>query len=182
MPPERHRRKNIRVHQDVYAQPGTMALLTACTASRRDVFADPDHADLLTTEIRRLHGEEWRVLGFCVMPDHVHLLVLNLRGSLIDFMRTLKGRTARGLRGSLARRLWQRSFHDHLLRRNEDIAVTLLYLFENPVRAGLVEEWTQHPWSGSYQWPGIGPEFFAIRPENVLWNEILGPATEIEDS
>ena len=182
MPPERHRRKNIRVHQDVYAQPGTMALLTACTASRRDVFADPDHADLLTTEIRRLHGEEWRVLGFCVMPDHVHLLVLNLRGSLIDFMRTLKGRTARGLRGSLAGRLWQRSFHDHLLRRNEDIAVTLLYLFENPVRAGLVEEWTQHPWSGSYQWPGIGPEFFAVRPENVLWNEILGPATEIEDS
>lgn len=116
------------------------------------------------------------------MPDHVHLLVINLKGSLIEFMRILKGRTARGLRGSTAGSLWQRSFHDHLLRRNEDINGTLLYLLENPVRAGLVEEWTQYPWCGSFQWPGIDPEFFAVRPENVLWNEIFGPAKEIEDS
>jgi REP element-mobilizing transposase RayT len=182
VPRERHRRKRIRVDQAVYAQPGTVALLTTCTASRRHVFAQPDHADLLTAEIRRLHGEDWRVLGFSVMPDHVHLLVLNLKGSLIEFMRMLKGRTARRLRGSTTDSLWQRSFHDHLLRRNEDINGTLLYLLENPVRAGLVEEWTQYPWCGSFQWPGIDPEFFAVRPENVLWNEIFGPAQETEDS
>ena len=48
-----------------------MALLTACTASRRHIFADSIHADLAVTEIGRLHGENWRILGFCVMPEDV---------------------------------------------------------------------------------------------------------------
>jgi len=115
----------------------------------------------------------WRVLGYCLMPDHVHLLVLNLRGSLMDFMRLLKGRTAQGLRKSVSGAVWQRSFHDHLSRRTEDIAETLRYLLENPVRAGLVSEWPRYPWCGSLQWPKISPEFFALNPKNVLWAEIL---------
>ncbi len=88
-------------------------------------------------------------------------------------MRFLKGRTAHGLRENVSGTVWQRSFHDHLIRRNEDITGTLRYLLENPVRARLVSEWTQYPWCGSLQWPEIGPEFFAVNPTNVLWAEIL---------
>jgi len=166
VPPQKPRRKKARLHQAVYAQPGTVALLTTCTASRRPIFTD--------TEIGRLHGENWRILGFCVMPDHVHLLAFNINGSLLDLMRLFKGRTAKGLRGDVPGTLWQRGFHDHLLRRNEDIHQTLLYMFENPVRAGLMAEWTQYAWCGSFQWPEIDPEFFSVRPENVLWNEVFG--------
>ncbi len=69
----------------------------------------------------------------------IHLMALNIQGSLLDLMRLFKGRTAKGLRGDVAGPLWQRAFHDHLLRRNVEIHQTLLYMFENPVRAGLVE-------------------------------------------
>jgi hypothetical protein len=136
----------------------------------------------VTTEIGRLHGEKWRVLGFCVMPDHIHLLVFNINGSLLDLMRLFKGRTSNGLRGDIAGTLWQRGFHDHLLRRNEEIHQTLLYMFENPVRAGLAAEWTQYPWCGSFQWPEIDPEFFSVRPQDVLWNEVFGFPTETGNS
>ena len=159
-----------------------MALLTACTALRRHVFADSIHADLAVTEIGRLHGEDWRILGFCVMPDHVHLLVFNINKSLVDLMRLFKGRTARGLRGDVEGTLWQRGFHDHLLRRNEEIFRTLLYMFENPIRAGLAEVWTQYPWCGSFQWPEIDPEFFSVRPEDVRWNEVFEAVAGSEDS
>jgi hypothetical protein len=107
------------------------------------------------------------------MPDHVHLLAFNIQGSLLDLMRLFKGRTAKRLRGDVAGTLWQRGFHDHLLRRNQDIFRTLLYMFENPVRAGLVEAWTLYPWCGSVQWPEIDPEFFSVRPEDVRWNEVF---------
>ena len=116
------------------------------------------------------------------MPDHVHLLALNIQGSLLDLMRLFKGRTARRLRGDVTGTLWQRGFHDHLLRRNEDIFRNLLYMFENPVRAGLVETWTEFRWCGSFQWPGIGPEFFSVRPEDVLWSEIFRTGAESGDS
>jgi REP element-mobilizing transposase RayT len=124
-------------------------------------------------ELDRLHAERWRILGYCVMPDHVHLLVLNIENSLLDFMRLFKGRLVRRLRGHVAGTVWQRSSHDHLLRRNEDINGTLRYLLENPVRAGLVDKWTQYPWCGSLQWPKIDPEFFAVNSANVLWGEIF---------
>jgi REP element-mobilizing transposase RayT len=174
VPPRKPRRKPVRLYEEAYARSGALALLTACTASRRRVFGVPDRADLVTTEIGHLHGENWRILGYCVMPDHVHLLAFNIQGSLLDLMRLFKGRTAKGLRGEVTGTLWQRGFHDHLLRRNEDISRTLLYMFENPVRAGLVEAWTQFSWCGSFQWPEIDPEFFSVRPEDVHWNEVFG--------
>ena len=116
------------------------------------------------------------------MPDHVHLLALNIQGSLLDLMRLLKGRTAKGLRGDVTGALWQRGFHDHVLRRNEDIYRTLLYMLENPVRATLVEAWMQYPWCGSFQWPEIHLEFFSVRPEDVRWNEALLTDAGSEDS
>ncbi len=106
------------------------------------------------------------------MPDHVHLLV-HIDGSLVDFMRLFKGRTARLVRGRVDGPLWQRSFHDHLIRRNEDITATLKYLFENPVRAGLVRDWTAYAWCGSLRWPGIDSEFFAVNPSDVVWTEMF---------
>ncbi len=167
------RRKRIRVDKAVYAQPGTIALLTVCTDSKTPVFRETDSAEIVRSEIRRLHGDRWSVLGYCIMPDHVHLLVLNVDGSLVDFVRVLKGRTARLLRERVDRSPWQRSFHDHLIRRSDDISATLKYLFENPVRAGLVSDWTKYAWSGSLRWPGIGPEFFALNPSDVLWTEMF---------
>ena len=35
--------------------------------------------------------------------------------------------------------IWQKVFHDHALRREEDIRRAARYIFANPVRAGLVE-------------------------------------------
>ncbi len=173
MPNSKHRRQQIRLAPEVYAQPGAVALLTTCTTDRKRIFEHPNHADLVMSEISRLHNDDSRVLGFCIMPDHVHLLVLNLNSSLLDFMRVLKGRTAHLLRSHGAYAVWQGSFHDHLLRRNEDISGTLRYLLENPVRAGLVDSWTKYRWCGSMQWPEINCEFFTVKPGNILWAEVI---------
>ena len=173
MPTDRPRRRQIRIDRDVYSRAATVALLTACTALRRPIFAESGHAELALSELRRLHDDRWRVLGHCLMPDHVHFLVLNVDASMLEFMRLFKGRTARELRGRVEGRVWQRSFHDHLLRRHENISGTLRYLLENPVRAGLAREWTAYPWCGSLQWPQIVPEFFEAHPAEVLWAEVL---------
>ena len=36
-------------------------------------------------------------------------------------------------------RFWAPGFHDHALRREEDVKCTALYIVGNPLRAGLVE-------------------------------------------
>ena len=43
---------------------------------------------------------------------------------------------------------WQKDFHDHIIRKYEDLKAHILYVLENPVRKGLVEEWQEYPFSG----------------------------------
>ena len=50
------------------------------------------------------------------------------------------------------RRLWQESFYDHALRKEESLRRVAGYIWDNPVRAGLVEDPLDYPWSGSAAW------------------------------
>ena len=75
-------------------------------------------------------------LAFVVMLDHVHWLVRLKDGlSLGEAARRFKARVSL----ALGRRVWQRGFHDHALRRDEDIVKAARYIVANPLRAGLVE-------------------------------------------
>ena len=63
-------------------------------------------------------------------------------------------RRATGVRG----RVWQRRFYDHVVRDETDVRTKLVYLHNNPVRAGLVEDPVEYPWSSCRFWEtGTGP-------------------------
>jgi REP element-mobilizing transposase RayT len=86
------------------------------------------------------------------MPDHIHLLVHDK--DAVEFVRLLKGRlTPEARRLEAGRALWQRSFYDHALRWEESLPDVALYIWQNPVRAGIVDCACDYPWSGSMVWP-----------------------------
>jgi REP element-mobilizing transposase RayT len=163
-----------RLPLEVYGNPGEIALLTICTRDRRRMFVDPISCEALLSVLESLHGNHWQVLAYVIMPDHLHALVMNIDSSLVEFVRQLKGRSANTLRRqSGIRGLWQRSFHDHLVRRTEKLGEVIVYVLENPVRAGLCDRWDEYPWSGSLRWPGIHRAFVDQHADNVLWSEAL---------
>ena len=93
-----------------------------------------------------------QVFAWCAMPDHAHLLVQD--ADVIDFVRLVKGRmTPIVRRHEQGKKLWQRSFHDHGLRREESLERVALHILENPVRSGWVDVATDYPGSGSTVWP-----------------------------
>jgi REP element-mobilizing transposase RayT len=78
----------------------------------------------------------------CFMPDHLHLLVEIRSVGLVDLMRRTKSSSTKlwwrqGGHGAL----WQASFHDHGIRDFPDFDAIATYILNNPVEAGLVEEW-----------------------------------------
>jgi len=56
-------------------------------------------------------------------------------------VRSVKSVSAHRLGGAL----WQRGFHDHALRRDEDIEDIARYIVANPLRAGLVRHIGDYP-------------------------------------
>jgi REP-associated tyrosine transposase len=101
--------------------------------------------------VSRYREREWYwLLCYCVMPDHVHLLI-KLRSpshSLSRVVATLKHETAKGLRciGEVVR--WQFGYYDRILRRVDSEHDIARYITQNPVRAGIIREGEEYPWSG----------------------------------
>jgi hypothetical protein len=89
------------------------------------------------------------------MPDHVHMIFTPLVNdkaleiySLGEIMDGVKGASAHRVNKLLGRRgrVWQAESFDHVLRSSESLDAKIVYLLENPVRAGLVSERTEYPW------------------------------------
>ncbi len=85
------------------------------------------------------------------MPDHIHLLISpSPQVSLVDFVRAFKGRSTRlAWQYGYPGKIWQRSFYDHFLRKEEDVHRVVDYILNNPVRQGIVDDWQEYPFSGS---------------------------------
>ncbi len=124
-----------------YSQPGQIYLVTTRVV-RHAPLLELTTGRLVVNELRRLHQAGIaHSLAFVVMPDHLHwLMQLGDGNDLAIVVRQLKGRSARAVNRPLGRSgaLWQRGFHDHALRREEDLATVARYVVRNPVRAGLV--------------------------------------------
>jgi len=119
-------------------------------------------AQMVCEQIHSLHPEHYHLHAYSVMPTHVHLLI-DTQGILSplqygdDRQRTplsyslflLKGRTARQANSILGRRgaFWRRESYDHVVRDEYEFERIIAYILNNPVKAGLVENWQDHPYT-----------------------------------
>lgn len=88
------------------------------------------------------------MLAWVLMPDHTHwLLQLGERDSLRRVVNRLKSASARYVNRVRATSggVWAKTFHDHGLRREEDLQAVARYIIANPLRAGLVRRIGDYP-------------------------------------
>ncbi len=132
--------------------PGCAHHVTQRGNHRQDVFfCDQDRRTYLT--ILRDHGRlfQLRVLAWCLMTNHVHLVVIPERR---DSLARVFGRThceyARWLhvRQRQVGHLWQNRFHSCPLEQRH-LWDAIRYVELNPVRAGLAESAAAWPWSSA---------------------------------
>ncbi len=154
---ERVPRKNIRFARQEYVG-RRIYFITICTEDRRRIFQNASRAKTAIESLKRV-SDSMGVLvhAFCVMPDHVHILVegKSATSDVVKFVAQWKQTTGYLFRHELPRRFWQRRFYDHVLRRIEDSDSIAWYIWMNPVRRGMVAEPQQYPFSGSFtvEWP-----------------------------
>ena len=149
----RNSRKRIRLARAVYRE-GYAFLITIGTADRHPWFGlHPkltERATKILIELAR--ARETSLYAWSFMSDHVHLLIQD--DDVVEFVRLFKGTVVPEARSiESVRGLWQRSFHDHALRKDEDLRETAVYVWSNAVEAQLAKEAWHYPWAGSLVWP-----------------------------
>jgi REP element-mobilizing transposase RayT len=153
-----------------YSNPEVVYFVTACAASGTP-FVNCALASIVIDELQWLRSQRGICLyAYCLMPDHLHIL-LQLPGrtsnspdddvagatvlrrgppqTLGSVMATLKGYTTHeSWKAGYEGKLWQTNFYDHILRGYESGIRVAEYILESPVRAGLVRQPDDYPWSG----------------------------------
>ncbi|HEV2728659.1 MAG TPA: transposase, partial [Terriglobales bacterium] len=139
---------------------------------------DPQNRNLFLQVLeqgrRRYH---FVVLGYVVMPEHVHLLLSEPeRGNPSVILQAIKQGFARRLLSRLRKteslqrrslwsgatergRIWQPRFYDFVVFSEKKRAEKLRYMHRNPVKRGLVLEPDQWAWSSyrHYAYGEAGP-------------------------
>jgi putative transposase len=122
--------------------------ITTATHDRIALFTNPGTAAVVFEALRWQDQKGKIILDAAVlMPDHLHFVAELKAGSLPGLMHSLKSYTAKQINAFLNRQgqLWQDQDHDHAIRKDEDLNGVVLYMLNNPVRAGLAEEFHHYP-------------------------------------
>ena len=97
-------------------------------------------------QVRRWYGIY--VIGYVVMPEHVHLLLTEPeRSTLAITLQMLKQNVSHKVLHPPDTQFWQTRYYDFNLRSSEKRIEKLKYIHRNPVRRGLVEKPEDWEWS-----------------------------------
>ena len=145
-------RKNIRLSEDRYIG-RKWYFLTMVAEGRAKWFHN--YGDVRENLVRlKEHADtsHFTIPAYCFMPDHLHVLTFGTQKhcDLLRFIDGFKQASSFAFQQQAEARLWQKKFHDHILRSNERWEAVACYIWLNPVRAGLCaspEHWLH---SGSF--------------------------------
>ncbi|MCY1414345.1 Transposase IS200 like protein [compost metagenome] len=120
--------------------------------NRQVVFAEESDFQRYLSDLRDIKDAFGiKVYAFCLMTNHVHLLVApgdSLSG-LSQLMKTLAARTTR-YRNRLEGRsgtLWESRYKSSLVQSDAYLLACSRYIELNPVRARMVDDAANYPWS-----------------------------------
>ena len=120
-------------------------------------LAHPAVASYVQNAWFHFHGERYRLHAWCIMPNHVHVLIEPLT-NLATIVHGWKSFTARwALRNNTKLRLripssnlfWMRDYWDRFIRDANHYGRVVQYIHENPVSAGLCSSADQWLWSSA---------------------------------
>ena len=115
-------------------------------------LCDPRVAALVRDALLYFDGQRYRLSAWCVMPNHVHVLAMQVEGwPLASVIHSWKSLTANRANIVLGRqgRFWAREYFDRAMRSEEQAEKTCLYIEANPVTAGLCANPADWPWSSA---------------------------------
>jgi len=151
---EQPQRKRIRIEDYDYSAPGAY-FITVCTGNREKLLWKDVGADIIRPEQPPLsalgkivkqailqiptHYESVVIDKYCIMPDHIHLLLRiesSMDGRIISAptLSTVVGSMKRWVSRQSGRPIWQKSFYDHGIRNQTDYDMIWEYIENNPLK------------------------------------------------
>lgn len=145
-------RKHPRLNNYDYSAAGAY-FLTICTQNRQCVLSRIENSGVECTLFGKIAERQLQSLGnrypyltverYVIMPNHIHAVLIltgktagiHPRPSLTDILCSYKSlTTAECKKNGFDGKLFQTSFHEHIIRDRKDHEEIVTYICENPIR------------------------------------------------
>jgi REP element-mobilizing transposase RayT len=158
--PRIHHRRSVRLRGYDYSQPGEYSV-TICTQNKEHFFGQVVEREMHRNELGEYVALCWEWLArqypyvdldeWIVMPNHLHgiLVITDGRGGsrtsptkrktlgrLVGAFKTVSTDRFNEMRGTPGAQLWQRDFHDHIIRNEDELNKIREYIRTNPLQWG----------------------------------------------
>jgi REP-associated tyrosine transposase len=130
--------------------PGGVYHATLRGNHRQDIFNRESERTLLNLIVSRaLEKYAARLLAYCWMTNHLHFLLQVGETPLGRLMQQIASEYARAFQSSLATtgHLFENRYYATIVATDAYLLEALRYVHQNPVRAGLVSNAAEYPWS-----------------------------------
>ena len=156
-------RKNLRLQEYDYNTPGAY-FITFCTHNRRNILSSIVGAiqespvsrlsicGMIVDSLIRSVPDRFHVTidSYVIMPNHVHLMVMlseadaqrailesplqdrSIISKVVGYIKMNASKAIRQQYGDVT--VWQRGYHDHVVRNRADYEMIAKYIHENPIR------------------------------------------------
>ena len=128
--------------------------ITICTYNKKPIFGDNSLVTWLISSLKeKSESFGFKIWTYCFMPDHLHLLIegKELDSDMKQFISSYKQHTGFYYKKKTGQSLWQINFYEHVLRKEEDTINIAEYIMNNPVRKGLVDNYSEYNQIGSFE-------------------------------
>ena len=118
----------------------------------------PQVAALVQETLQKFDSERYRLIAWCIMPNHVHVLIEPLVSlpKIVQSWKSFTGRWALSHNAELelgvpapGHAFWMRDYWDRYIRDERHLQAVIDYIHENPVTAGLCPSAPDWPWSSA---------------------------------
>ena len=92
--------------------------------------------------------DRYKIICFTIMSNHAHAVLYKLDRPLYKIMHSIKrfsGRESNKLLDRIGHAYWLHEGYDHWIRDRESLAWKITYTLNNPIKAGLVNNWRDWP-------------------------------------
>lgn len=140
--------------------PGAVYHVMSRGDRRRDIFCDDiDRRRFLDTLAKEVAQQRWRLHAYCLMGNHYHVLLETPYGNLVAGMRRLNGVYSQffNRRYGLVGHVLQGRYKSVIVDRDAYLLELARYIVLNPVRAGMVSDAKDWPWSSYRGTAGMVP-------------------------
>jgi|GEM_PF-23526 diaminopimelate epimerase len=116
-----------------------------------NLLKENKNAEIVKEAIHYRDGKDYQLICYTIMSNHVHLIFYKAEKQVFKILGSLKRHTSRQiniLNNTTGVKVWQKESYDNLIKNRNDLANKIKYVINNPVKAGLTDNWEN--WKFTY--------------------------------